>query len=668
MKKINNLFDNEKIIFKLSLGLLIISGLLIFCGLFSYNKIYSQAANDSKEVEILFTHDLHSFLSSHKLYDNGELIDVGGMARLATLIEEKKQMNPDLLLLDGGDMAIGTLYQTLYYTEALELCMLGELGFDGTTFGNHDFDYDADKLCRMFNVAAEKQGDKLPHFLVSNIDWNYDNQETQDIYEAAKKCKLDDYVIVEKGNVKIGLFGIFGKTARSDSPTLKLSVVDQIESAKATVNKIKASEDVDMIVCISHSGTDKDLKSSEDEQLALAVPEIDVILSAHTHTVLNEPIVHGDTYIIGCGCYGELTGLSSFIQAENGRWKIKDYQLIYMDEDIPENQEIKEQLDSYNELIEKEYLSNFGLSLDQTLCYNPYSFESIDDMYYIHTEHNLGNLMSDSYRYAVSQELDENVDIAVVPAGTVRGTFIPGEIKAEDAFQCYSLGIGFDDLVGNPLVEFYLTGDEVKMIPEVDASLSALMPTATLYCSGLSYTIGEKRLFLNKAYDISLNPIIRSEEKTAIEDDKLYSIVTDLYTARMLGSVSRLSKGLIKLEPKYSDGKLLESEEDYLWQNVVIYKKDGKEYKTWCAFSDYFMSFDKNDSGISVMPDYYNCFHDRKVIDNNFNIINFFKDTNKYFWMISAVVIGAFGAIIITIFAVVKIVLSVKKKKNNVQI
>lgn len=57
------------------------------------------------------------------------------------MIDEKKKENPDTLILDGGDFSMGTLIQTVYTTEAAELRMLGYLGCDVTTFGNHEFDY-----------------------------------------------------------------------------------------------------------------------------------------------------------------------------------------------------------------------------------------------------------------------------------------------------------------------------------------------------------------------------------------------------------------------------------------------------------------------------------------------------------------------------------------------
>ena len=626
------------------------------------------AMGDGKTVDIMFTSDIHSYLDSYTVEtDDGKVQEIGGMARLSTVIQNQKAVNPDTLLIDGGDIAIGTLYQTLYASEAIEFRMLGALGFDATTLGNHDFDYSVDKLCDMFENAAAKS-DYLPAFVVSNIDWTADNEDTKNIYESASKAGLAEYIVVDKGDVKIAIFGIFGKEATTDSPTLTLTVMDQIETAKAMVQKIKQNEDVDMIVCISHSGINADVDKSEDEQLAMAVPEIDVILSAHCHLLCPEPIQHGDTWILGAGCYGEYTGLCSLTQKEDGRWIMDKYELIHMDESIPEDPEIKNMVEGYNELVNSEYLAQFGFTMDQVLATSDFSMESVNDMYYVHTDHHLGNFMSDAYRYAVLQTSygqENHPDIAVVPTGTVRGTFTAGDITVADAFNTYSLGMGFDGEVGYPLVMFYFNGSEVKMIPEIDASLSSLMVTARLYCSGLSYKIGTKRMLLNKAYDIVYNPNLMSEESEQIDDDRLYAVVTDMYTAQMLGSVSRVSKGLIKLTPKYSDGTELESDENgYKWENVVLYNDAGSELKTWCAIADYLQSFEKNDEGISVIPQYYNEYHGRKVIDEKFSLTNFFSQTNKYFWIIVGVVVVALTAVTGVIALFIKILKMIFGKKR----
>lgn len=633
-----------------------------------------ESAGGTDSVEVIFAHDIHSYLSAYNTEIDGKVVNVGGMARLATLIKEKKASNPNLLLLDGGDFSMGTLYQALYDKEALELRLLGALGFDATTFGNHEFDYGSEALANMFEAAAAGS-DRLPNFVVSNFDWTADNAETRLVYEAASKCNLCEYTVVEKGGVKIAIFGIFGKEATKDSPTLKLTVKDQIESAKNIVSKIKQNENADMIICVSHSGTSANVKESEDEQLAMAVPEIDLILSAHSHTVIPDPIVHGNTSIVSCGCYGVNTGLVKLEKTNDNRWRISNYELISMDESIAEDAEIFDMISQYNQVVDEEYLAGFGLKTTDVIAKNNFNFESIDEMYFSYGEHRLGNLMSDAYKYAINQIPDEkegHADIAVVPAGTVRGTFLTGDVTTADAFQCYSLGIGEDGNCGYPLVKFYLTGKEVKLIAEVDASLSAFMKTANLYCSGLNYKAGTKRMLLNKAYDIKLQPEICGDTTTEIEKDKLYCVVTDMYTAQMIGSITDLSKGLLSFKLKYADGTELEKEDGkYVYKNAIIHNADGSELKTWYAIATYLQSFDKNADGVSVIPEYYNSLHDRKVVVEKFSLGNFFSQNNSYFFgligIILVVVVLLAVIIVLIVKTIKKVIVKVKNKRNTIK-
>ena len=73
-------------------------------------------------------------------------------------------------MLDAGDFSMGTLVQTVYETEAAELRMLGHLGVDVTTLGNHEFDYKAKGISSMLNAAVDS-GDVLPQILLCNMDW-----------------------------------------------------------------------------------------------------------------------------------------------------------------------------------------------------------------------------------------------------------------------------------------------------------------------------------------------------------------------------------------------------------------------------------------------------------------------------------------------------------------
>lgn len=620
--------------------------------------VLAEENTGTKQVDMVFTHDLHSYLQSHEIEENGERISIGGLARLKTVLDEKRAQNPDLLVVDAGDIVMGTLFQTLTETDAVELRMLGKLRFDATTFGNHEFDYGSAALANMFETAAEKES-YLPYYVICNIDWSSENKGSRAIYEAVQKCNLRDYVVLEKGNTKIAVTGVLGEDALKCAPTCELTVLDPIKSVKDTVKKIKENEDVDMIVCISHSGTWSDPKKSEDEQLAKAVPDLDIIVSGHTHTKFTEPIVYDNTYIVCCGSYGAYTGTCSLSQKEDGRWNMQEYELIPMTDDIAEDTETAAQLSSFETTIDEKYLGNYGCTADQVLAWNNITFETVADLEQNHTEQKLGNLMSDAYRYAVNltpSGSEHPVDVAVVPSGTVRGTYLTGEVKVKDVFESFSLGSGKDGSVGYPLISVYLTGEELKTAAEVDASISDYMMTARLYASGLSFSYNPHRMLLNKVTDCWISSAMLEDSRTEIEDDRLYRVVTDLYSGRMLGAVTELSKGLLKIIPKDENGQPIERLED-----AIIYDAEGKEVKAWVSIANYLSSFEKNENGVSVIPPYYASYHNRKVVEEEKTPVALLKNPSRFFIGICILVL-----LIILLAVVITRMVIMRKRRRKI--
>ena len=623
-----------------------------------------KAADDTKQIDVLFTHDTHSHLDSFSTIVNGEQKEVGGFAKIKTLINEKKKEDPDTLILDGGDFSMGTLIQTVYDTEAAELRMLGYLGYDVTTFGNHEFDYRSQGLANMLK-AAKSSGETLPEIVVCNVDW--DSMEKAGLNDGQKQIQsafetygVKDYVMVQKGDVKIAVVGVFGKDALECAPTCELSFKDPVEAVKKTVEEIKKNEEADMIACVSHGGTWEDESKSEDELLAKAVPDLDLIISGHTHSELQEAIQHGNTYIVSCGEYGRNLGSLSMTQNSDGRWDLSSYELIPVSEDVKADKATQERIDALMDTVDTNYLADFGYTRKEVLAQNDVEFNSLEEMGTEHKELNLGDIMADAYVYAVenSEYYDgDPVDVAVVPSGTVRDTYTKGDITVEDVYNSFSLGIGKDGVAGYPLINAYLTGKELKLVAEVDASISDFMTTARLYCSGLNFTYNPHRIILNKVTDCYLT---RADgERTEIEDDKLYHVVTDLYTGQMLGSVMKMSYGLLSLEPKDKDGNPIENLEDH-----AVMEGD-KELKAWDAIARYMQSFDDADGdGIANVSEYYATTHDRKVVDDSKNILDLVKKPNKF-----TAIIVCIGLIIIIIIVLVvslirKIVRKSRKKKN----
>ena len=356
---------------------------------------FGDGKNFGKTLDILFSHDTHSHLNAFTTVVEDEETDIGGFARANTLIKAQRAKDPDTLVIDGGDFSMGTLIQTVFETQAAELRMLGYMGYDVTTFGNHEFDYRSKGLANML-TSARTSGDAVPSIVVCNVDW--DAMEAAGLTEGQQLLKdafaaygVQDYTVVQKGDVRIAVVGVFGKDALSCAPTCELKFKDPVQAVKATVAEIKSSENVDMIVCVSHSGTWDDPKKSEDELLAKGVPELDLILSGHTHSRIREPIRHGDTYVVSCGEYGKNLGSLSMAQKADGRWQVTDYQLIPITADIPADANTQEVIDRFMDTVDEDYLAQFGYTKDQVLAENDVVFSNLKDLGKVHTEHNLGD-------------------------------------------------------------------------------------------------------------------------------------------------------------------------------------------------------------------------------------------------------------------------------------
>ena len=620
------------------------------------------AAEETDPVSIVFTHDMHSHLEAETITRDGVTTVRGGFARLKTALDAVRTEYPDTFVLDAGDFAMGTPFQTIFSTQAAELRLMGRLGFDATTLGNHEFDYRAAGLADMLMTAAGS-AQRLPLLVAASIDWERTFADPERAPDAARvKAALEqygasDYALLEKGGVRVAVFGIFGREADSFAPESGLYFFDPIERAKQVVAQIREEGGADLIVCLSHSGTSAKPEESEDELLAKAVPEIDLIISGHTHTRLEQPIISGTTVIASCGSYtydiGHLT-----MTKRGGRYELAEYSLIPLDAAVEADAAVLEEIDACKDLVSREYMSRFGHTFDQVLASSTFAFTPIETFGSAQGEDTLANLISDSYVYAVKQaegSAYQTVDVAVVPAGVVRASFGEGEITAADAFNVSSLGIGADGVPGYPLVSVYLTGAELKTLAEVDISVSELMPTARLYISGLTYTYNPHRLLLNRVTGVRL---MTEQGVEPLDDERLYRVVGGLYSCQMLGEVEKKSYGLLKLVPKDKNGMAITDFEDH------IVSDGGQELKEWVALARYLASFEP-ENGIPVIPADYALTQGRKIEVNSTNPIELLKSPNKVFFLVLGAVIGGLLLAAAVVVLAVRLIRRRGRRKNR---
>lgn len=579
---------------------------------------------ETNVTTILFTHDLHSHFLPQPTAEGGES---GGYARLKTVIDGERAMNPDALLVDGGDFSIGSLIQTLYTTQAAELRTMGAMGYDAVTIGNHEFDHKGVGFAEMLNSAKAAQTAAmglltdsqylprnleayqaqygpltlaLPALLEANYAPADDNPDRAFTRSAMEDYGVTDCMTLERGGVTYGLFGLMGVDSDECAPTSGYTRTDAAKAAKHCVETLKG-EGAEIIVCLSHSGTGDSLVSSEDEELAKAVDGIDVIVSGHTHSTLAEPLVVNDTYIVSSGPYCQNLGSLTFSWDDGGEKRLRDYRLIPIDETVAEDPEIAGLVEQWKDMVGETYLARYGLTYDEVLTHTDYDLNT--PVSAAQENNGLGTLVSDAFLWADrtlnAAYADSPHTVSVTADGVLRASLPTGDLTAAMAFDVLSMGVGEDGTSGFPLVAVYLTGKELKAAMEVDASVTPIMPAAQLYMSGAKYAFNTKRMFFNRVYDAALTDVTFDESGTGnayeIDDNALYRVVTGMYSAQMLGTVKSKSMGLLSLEPKGADGTPVTD-----FADCILYDANGNELKEWYALAAYL-----EQCGEDGLPDRY---------------------------------------------------------------
>lgn len=579
---------------------------------------------ETNVTTILFTHDLHSHFLPQPTAEGGES---GGYARLKTVIDGERAVNPDALLVDGGDFSIGSLIQTFYTTQAAELRTMGAMGYDAVTIGNHEFDHKGVGFAKMLNSAKAAQTAAmglltdsqypprnleayqaqygpltlaLPALLEANYAPADDNPDRAFIRSAMEDYGVTDCMTLERGGVTYGLFGLMGVDSDECAPTSGFTRTDAAKAAKRCVETLKG-EGAEIIVCLSHSGTGDSLASSEDEELAKAVDGIDVIVSGHTHSTLAEPLVVNDTYIVSSGPYCQNLGSLTFSWDDGGEKRLLDYRLIPIDETVAENPEIAGLVEQWKDMVGETYLARYGLTYDEVLTHTDCDLTTPASA--VQENNGLGTLVSDAFLWADrtldAAYADSPHTVSVTADGVLRANLPAGDLTVAMAFDVLSMGVGEDGTSGFPLVAVYLTGKELKAAMEVDASVTPIMPAAQLYMSGAKYAFNTKRMFFNRVYDAALTDVTFDESGTGnayeIDDNALYRVVTGMYSAQMLGTVKSKSMGLLSLEPKQANGTPVTD-----FADCILYDANGNELKEWYALAAYLEQF-----GEDGLPDRY---------------------------------------------------------------
>ena len=370
---------------------------LFVAGLFFLLSVIGFGQGKQTEIIILHTNDMHS--------------KIDNMAKLAWLADSLRNLHPFVFLVSAGDNFTGNPVVDMIPDKGYPMIdLMNRCGFDVTAMGNHEFDMGQALLKKRILQA------KFP-FICGNMD----GSESQ-------VGQLRPYTILHAGSdISIAMFGLI----QLDDNGLPSSHPTNMKDVKFVNGLTKAREfaplkkEYGILIALSHLGIDDDIR------LADSMPQIDVIIGGHSHTVLNQPRYANNVMIVQTGANLKYAGKITLL-VENGKVVSRNDELILLSSLKNENRGITALLDLYN--------NNQEFNRVVGTCEKP-----------VEGEDELGSLMAD----ALTNQL--KVDFAFQNRGGIRVQSISaGAITLKDIYKL--------DPFNNQLVIFTMKTDEIKSL------------------------------------------------------------------------------------------------------------------------------------------------------------------------------------------------------------
>ncbi|MDD6254820.1 MAG: bifunctional UDP-sugar hydrolase/5'-nucleotidase [Eubacteriales bacterium] len=572
-------------------------------------------------LRILFTADMHDRILPYKAVRDGKIQMIGGYARLKTMIDRYR--TDSCVVVDGGDYSMGSLFNGIYSSSAPDLTLLGMMGYDAVTIGNHEFDYGVEAFAEMLENAVNP-----PQILCANIRFS-NAGDSYTLKNALDNTGCLPYMIREIGGFRVGITGLMGSEAAGDiAYPGSVKFIKEKTALRRTVSEMK-NKGCEFTIVLSHGGMKETSENPEDLQLAESVDGVDVIISSHSHTVLKRPVVKNDTVICSCGANCVYLGLLDINMIDGS---VLRYELIPVDDKFEESPEINTKIDEYKKKVQSEFLDGYGLKFDSILCSSDICLDDLHDGSCHFGNYSIADLVTDAYAHAAGEAgLGSNV-IAIDASGIIRDSIYAGDVTLMDAYNVVPLGRSSDGSIGYPLIYTKLSGRELRELCEIDASLGRRREDSQLFFSGLRYTYSDKRAVMNRVIDV-----FTKDEKgawKAVSDSDYYTAVCNQYMAVMMPQITSMNRGFLTIDIKDKDGNKV-SDPD----SLLLRDKHGKIVKEWTAFVDYLLSFKGKLPGAYAAP------RPCKIEEKNLTPRTYLKNPSKFGKVLYGAGIAAAGAL-----------------------
>ncbi len=412
-------------------------------------------------LTILHTNDTHS-----TLFPYGPRDSWGGIARVSSLVKELRAERPNALVLNSGDVFVGT-FEFNKYLGYPELKIMEEL-YDGICLGNHEFDLGLETL---FGVLSGQIAGGPPvslPILCANV-----NLEGIPLL----KNFVKPYTVKEIGGLRVGLVGVVNTDALNYSPGVLELLTDPFDAAGNAAYMLRTFEQADIVVCLSHLGKDYDALGLSQ------VPGIDIIVGGHSHDALFEPILAAGKIIVQAGEYGHYLGELT-VEFDGSQVDLVSHKLHPVDRRVRQDPAVRPTLNILRDGIVLD--PRFGPVYSRHIATARWDLEEDWDLTRPERDTPLGNLVADAIRTAVERE-GFPVDFALEANGYIGYKIHQGKVVGSDILK--SVPYGYDQVsgLGFKIDVVMLAGLQILAGLEFSVSMVEFTDSASMQASGLTF-------------------------------------------------------------------------------------------------------------------------------------------------------------------------------------
>jgi 5'-nucleotidase len=248
--------DNNRITFRFLVFLMLVSTM-------------SLTAQQKIKLVILHTNDTHSQIEPTEK-SVLKTSDMGGYARRMGVINRIRSKEKNVILVDAGDFSQGTPYFN-FYNGRIEMDGMNRMHYDAGTLGNHEFDNGVDTLATILKGAR---------FNVVSSNYELTGTPLNDL--------VKPYILLNRGGLHIGIMAldVNPKSLILESNYKGVTYDDPVAKAIEISTFLKKKEKCDVIICLSHLGSDSTKQAINDFEIARKTRYIDVIIGGHSHSLI----------------------------------------------------------------------------------------------------------------------------------------------------------------------------------------------------------------------------------------------------------------------------------------------------------------------------------------------------------------------------------------------